>query len=86
MQPHGQRAPERIHIAELQTTGGIFIIMSPLFFFLGTKISILTNFQKEIQGVHTGTLLLATEILLHLCCTSFLLLLTFWVALNESEA
>lgn len=56
------------------------------FFFLGTKISILTNFQKEIQGVHTGTLLLATEILLHLCCTSFLLLLTFWVALNESEA
>lgn len=86
MQPHGQHAPERIHIAELQTTGGIFIIMSPLIFFLGTKIPIRTNFQKEIQGVHVGTLLLATEMLLHLCCTSFLLLLTFWVALNESEA
>lgn len=30
------------------------------FFFLGgTKIPILTNFQKEIQGVHADTLLLA---------------------------
>ena len=46
---HGQPAPERIRTAELQTTGGIFIIISPLIFFLEQKYKYLLILKRKYK-------------------------------------